>query len=86
MTTQKCFTITVDGKKYGPFLWQYREHEKIKSIERLAGISLSTPIYRAKWKPFAPPGPPRAKRDRSTPLLDGVGFVPASKDATVLGW
>lgn len=78
------FTVTVDNKVFGPFLWKYRKHEKILSIEHLSGVQLSKPItLETGWKPFVPPKPPRAKRDRSTPLLEGIGFVPVSRKEQV---
>lgn len=78
-TTEKCFTIVVDGKKYGPFLDRHRA--KVLRLEHLHGIEIDTIWLSTGWVDFSPPPPPRSKKDRSLPLLEGTGFVPVSR-----GW
>lgn len=79
---QKCFTVTVDGKKYGPFLSKYRPN--ISKIEHLAGVTVDDVWLFTGWLQFEQPKPVRTKRDKTTPLFDGLDFVavPRQKGCT----
>ena len=74
---EKCFVITVDGVKFGPFLDKYRP--RIAHLMNHKGISLEPVLIESGWVEFEPPKEARAKKDCSTPLLEGIGFIPVPK-------
>ena len=74
--TEHCFTLEVDGQKYGPFLQKYRA--QIKSLEHLKGVAVEDVWLERGWVKYEAQ-PPRARKDKSTPLLEGIGFIPVRK-------
>lgn len=77
---ERCFTITIDNKKFGPYLHEFRNNPEIVRIEHLKGISVEDTIYlESGWLPYGPEATIRAKRDKYTPLLDGIDFTPVKR-------
>lgn len=73
---KQCFTISVDGKVYGPFLHDHRP--KVSKLENLKGMIIAN-VWTDKWVEFTPPPAKRVPKDRTTPLLDGIGFLPVPR-------
>jgi len=70
-----CFKVTVDGKTWGPFLDKHRH--QYKRLEHKAGVVIKNLWLAAGW--VEPPPAPIAKKDKSLPLLEGVGFIAVPK-------
>ncbi len=74
--TEHCFTLEVDGQQYGPFLHKFRV--QIASLEHLKGVVVADVWLTSGWVKYEPP-PKMTRKDRSTPLLEGIGFVPMKR-------
>lgn len=44
---EKCFTITIDGKKYGPYLDMYRS--RFSKVEHLKGVLVHDVWIESGW-------------------------------------
>ena len=72
---EKGFFLFVDRKKYGPFLDKYKPC--YADLMGLCGIKFEVVYLDSGW--VLPPKLPKKKSDPSTPLLEGIGFIPFSR-------
>jgi len=77
MIKKKCFTITVDSKVFGPYLDSYRY--RVAYMENKLGATFNTVWLTNGWLPWMKKPKERVVIDNTTPLLDGLDFIPVPK-------
>ena len=70
---KKCFTITIDGKAFGPYLDRYRY--RVAYMENKLGATFQT-MFLTEWEPWMKAAKTREKIDNSTPAAGRYRFSP----------
>jgi hypothetical protein len=78
MIKKKCFTLTVGAKVFGPYLDSYRY--RVAYMENKLGATFNTVWLTEGWKPWMKAKKERVVIDTTTPLLDGLDFIPVAKN------
>lgn len=74
--TQHCFRLFVDGKLVGTFL--DRERKSFASLAQMKGVELRSCWLYNGWT-RKPSKTIREIKDKTSPLLDGIGFIPVAR-------
>jgi hypothetical protein len=70
---QQGFFLSVDGKKYGPFLEKHRA--QYKDLHHRSGVTFTDVWLESGWVESTPT-PKKPAKDKTCPLLEGIGFIP----------